>query len=192
MKTIFIVAGFKHSAHEEQYEWMKRYFESLGFTVKTPNIRWNNRTMTDYTHQFINYYNKYKSEVNYILGFSFGAMISLITADKLKPDSLYLCSLSPYFKEDLPTIKKSWRRYIGKKRIEDFESYSGITLAKRISMPTVVFYGTQEAGKYPQLKVRCTETKNLNSNCRLIIAQNAPHEIDYPTYIEAIKSSFTD
>ena len=52
--------------------------------------------------------------------------------EKIKPKMLFLCSLSPYFKEDLKFLKKSWRNGIGKKRIEDLENFSFEELAKDI------------------------------------------------------------
>src|SRR5579872_1101996 len=96
-KLIFIVPGFKHQANEPQYKWMKIYFKSLGFGVKVVPILWDRRVMSQYIEQFKDYYSRNKGDTNYVLGFSFGAMIAMISAPNLHPTRLYLCSLSPYF-----------------------------------------------------------------------------------------------
>lgn len=187
-KTIFIIAGFKHSASEEQYDWMKKYVKTKGFRVKVPEIEWNNRVLTEYVAQFTSYYKKHKTDTNYVLGFSYGAMIALVSASDLDPDKLYLCSLSPYFAEDLGSLKKSWKTYIGQRRLDDFSNYSAISIAKNIEIPTVIFYGQREGEKYPQLKIRCEETHSNIKSSKLVKAKDAPHRIDHPSYVKAIKA----
>ena len=189
-KTIFIVAGFKHKASEEQYDWTREYFTSLGFKVKIPDIEWNNKVMTNYVNQFKNYYRENKTETNFVLGFSYGAMVAFITAVELKPDKLILCSLSPYFGEDLESLKKSWKQYIGHRRVDDFKSYKSKVIAPEITSQTTVIYGSAEGVKYPRLKHRCMEVANTVNKCDLLVAKDAPHKIDYPSYVATIKSVF--
>ena len=189
-KTIFIVAGFKHKASEVQYNWMRDYFKSKGYIVKIPDIEWNKKVMTDYVNYFTDYYNQNKSETNFVLGFSYGAMIAFISAEELNPDKLILCSLSPYFNEDLESLKKSWKKLIGHRRVDDFKNYSSKEITTKIASDTTVIYGSSEGKKYPRLKHRCIEVSDTISKCKLLIAEDAPHEIDYPSYVSTIKSVF--
>lgn len=190
-KTIFIVAGFRHKADEKQYEWMRDFFKSKGYIVKIPDINWSNKVMTDYIDQFTDYYNKNKSDSNAIIGFSYGAMIALISASHTKPDQLILCSLSPYFSEDLGKLKKSWKKSIGRRRADNFKKYKSSEIARIIESRTTIIYGSLEGKRYPQLKKRCVETSIIMPNSELLVAENAPHEIDFPSYVGTIKSIFT-
>lgn len=187
-KTVFIVPGFKHRPSTKCYGWMKDHFSSQGFIVKTVAIDWDRKVMSDYVEQFLMYFHENKSEENHVIGFSFGAMIALISADDLNPDGLILCSLSPYFSEDLCTLKKSWQSFMGQKRILDFANFKSNIITKQIHCKTTVIYGTAEAVMYPQLEVRCKEVAAQVKGCQLKIADGAPHQIDYPSYIETIKS----
>jgi pimeloyl-ACP methyl ester carboxylesterase len=137
--------------------------------------------------QFSAFYIKNKGSKNYVLGFSYGAMIAAITAKDLRPDKLYLCSLSPYFEEDLPYLKKSWRKLDGKRRLKDFTLYNGKKVARSLKMRTVIFYGSTEARKYPRLEYRCEQTARLAPNAKLIVAEKAPHDLNHPIYLQALK-----
>ena len=185
-----MIAGFKHAATEPQYEWMRAFFADRGYTVHVPEIDWNNKVMSDYVRQFSEYFGQHKSDTNHVLGFSFGAMIALITAPELKPDRLLLCSLSPYFSEDLGTLKPSWEKVLGHRRLSDFENFKAKALARQVAAPTTIIYGSHEAKLYPQLKKRCEETAGIITGSKLLVAENAPHEIDFPTYVDVIKSEF--
>lgn len=188
-KTFFIIPGFRHSANEDQYGWLKAHLKSQGFAVKTVEVTWNKTVMTDNVQQFKDFYAKHKADTNYVLGFSFGAMIAAISAPELKPDMLFLCSLSPYFAEDLPTLKPYWRKNVGHRRVTDFESISATDIAKRITSPTTVIYGGGEGIKFPRLKHRCIEAAAQIRGARLLVAPEAPHQIDFPSYQKAIKQA---
>ena len=189
-KTIFIVPGFRHDSTHTQYDWLTPFFQSIGFDVKKFNFKWDHKTMSDFTADFSKYYNKYKSQTNYVLGFSYGAMAGLITANELKPNELILCSLSPYFNEDIEKLKPWWKIYIGIHRSIDFKKFEAIKIAKKIIIPTTVIYGSREGEQYPQLKHRCEEVARLIPNAKLEVADNAPHKIDYPSYVATIKKLF--
>ena len=190
MKKIFIIPGFKQKATDKQFVWLKKFLTTKGFEVSLVPIKWDHRTMSDYALEFENFYNNNKARENYVLGFSFGAMISLISANNLKPDKIYLCSLSPYFKEDISKIAPGALKYIGKKRVVDSLTRSGRKIAKELTVPGVVFYGEKEASLYPQLKIRCEETAKLSRSIKLVIVKDAPHDISNPEYIKQIKAQF--
>lgn len=186
-KTIFIIPGFKEQVSHPRYRWMLTYYEESGFVVRQANITWNNRVMSDYVQEFSEYFRQHKTEENHVIGFSYGAMIAFISASGLAPDSLALCSLSPYFRQDLPHLKSSWKKEVGEMRIRDFEKYEAIKIAQSIKVPTVIFYGSVEGNKYPQLKVRCEEIVRYIAGARLVVVEGAPHDIDHPAYRDAIK-----
>lgn len=189
-KTIFIIPGFRHSAKEKQYAWMRKFFADQGFMVRTIDTTWTRSVMSDNVRQFKEYFAKHSTETNYILGFSFGAMVAAISAPELKPEKLILCSLSPYFAEDLPSLKPYWRKSIGHRRFSDFETFNAKRIAGQISSPTTIIYGSAEGKKYPRLKNRCEKAATDIKGAKLVVASDAPHQIDFPSYIDAIKDAW--
>ena len=122
MKKIFIIPGFKQKATDISFVWLKNFLQKKSFAVSLVPIAWDRRTMADYAEEFEDFYEKNKAKENYVLGFSYGAVITFITAQKLKPKKIYLCSLSPDFKEDLLGMKKWIQHYLGKKRVAEILS----------------------------------------------------------------------
>ena len=115
-------------------------------------------------------------------------MIAFISAPDVDPARLYLCSLSPYFKEDIPTLKNWWKTYMGKRRMNDFAHHKAKAIAKEISCPTRIFCGEAESKKFPTLLKRCEQAERDIKNAQLVIPENAPHEINFPSYVTALKA----
>lgn len=185
MTKLFIIPGFTHKASDQTYAWLKKELSDK-YEIDIVSIDWKRKVMSDYVAEFLAHYQANKAQKNYILGFSFGAMIALLTAQETKPDKLFLCSLSPYFKEDLPKLKTWWKNFMGKRRMLDFKQHSARNAAQNLRMPTTVFIGGKEAMKYPQLLNRCTLTSKNIKQGKLITAPNAPHDIAHPNYQAAI------
>jgi pimeloyl-ACP methyl ester carboxylesterase len=185
-KTFFILPGFKEQASDTQYSWLVSYIENSGWhTIEVP-ITWNQRTLSQNAEDFIKFYDNHKTEQNQILGFSYGAVITLLTAEVLRSDHIYLCSLSPDFKEDIGDMSPWIRKYIGKRRYEDALTRSATNIARNLSIPTTIFYGEIEGNEYPSLKRRCEETATLAKRAKLIVVPNTSHRIDFLTYQKAI------
>lgn len=190
MKTIFIVTGFRQKKDNPQFRWMRPFFKKLGYEVKMFAADWDYHVMSDYVADFKQYYESNKEKTNYVLGFSFGAMIALLSAKDLKPNKLYLCSLSPYFKEDMKVLRPDWQRKIGSRRIQDFRNHSFKQAVKDVSAPTVVLYGEAEGEKFPSLKKRCEAADKSLEKSRLLVVPNAPHQIDHQDYVRVVQSLF--
>jgi pimeloyl-ACP methyl ester carboxylesterase len=147
--------------------------------------------MGDYVKDFEIFYLANKGKKNYILGFSYGAVITFILANVLKPKKIFLCSLSPDFKEDLESMKPWIIKYIGKKRFKDAKTRSAIKIAKELSVPSVLFYGEKEGKAYPKLKKRAEETVKLARNSKLVVVPKAPHDISFSEYKITIMREFS-
>jgi len=148
---MFIIPGFKESITDGSYKSLKKFFESKGYQVKLVPISWNYKTMSDYIKQFEDFYVKHKSDANHVLGFSYGAVVAFSTAEKLGIKKLYLCSLSPDFLEDVTGMQDWIKKYIGIRRLEDCLTRSGREVARKLTVPTVIFYGEKEADEFPQI-----------------------------------------
>ncbi len=188
-KIFFIVPGFKTQAKNNSYKWLVKFLEDRGVGVIKTLVSWNYKTLSENAVEFVEFYNKHKTTENYVLGFSYGAVITLLTANLLKPKMIYLCSISPDFSEDSNSIEPWLKRYIGAKRYADTKTRSGRRIAKELLVPSIVFYGEKEGKEYPSLKNRCEETSRLAKNSKLIIVKNSPHQIDFPEYVNAIKKA---
>ncbi|MFN3188461.1 MAG: hypothetical protein ACK42D_02880 [Candidatus Paceibacteria bacterium] len=186
--TIFLLPGFKTQITDPLYKELVLYINSRGYTVRAVPITWNNRTVSKNAEDFLNYFEKNKGTKNYVLGFSYGAVIAMMTAERTKPKKLILCSLSPDFKEDSEVMPVWLKKYIGKNRCDDTKTRSAKKIAKSLDVETVVLYGEKEGIDYPQLKKRCEDTSQLAVNSKLVVVKNAPHDISFPAYTEAIKN----
>lgn len=187
-KKVFIIPGFKEQASDMQYQGLVSYVKSQGWVpIKVP-VTWNYRTLNQNADDFIDFYNKNKSEKNYVLGFSYGSVIALMTANELIPDKIFLCSLSPDFKEDTKSMSSWIKKYIGKNRYKEALNRSGIKLAKELKVPATIFYGEIEGREYPSLKNRCEETALNAKKANLVVVKNTPHRIDTPEYILSLKN----
>jgi esterase/lipase len=187
IKTIFLIPGFKTQIADAQYQWLVSYLQSKKYVVKPVSITWNYKTVTQNAEEFLHFYDNNKSTQNYILGFSYGAVIALMTENITNPKEIILCSLSPDFKEDTKNMPKWLQSYIGNKRYADTKTRSAHKLAKSIETNLVAMYGEKEGNDYPLLKKRSEETANLATSSELIIVKNAPHDISFPSYQTAIK-----
>lgn len=186
-KTIFLIPGFRTQMSDNHYQWLISYLQSENYIVQVVPITWNKRTVTQNAQEFLTFYESKKTKSNYVLGFSYGAVIALITAHSTKPKKLILCSLSPDFKEDAKAMPNWLKKYIGVHRYADTKNRSAIQLAKALETETVIFYGEKEGKDFPQLKKRSEETAQFAQNSKLVVVKNAPHDISFPTYQVAIK-----
>lgn len=180
--VFFIVPGFKEQATEKQYRWLISYIKKSGWNVVTVPVQWNNRTLSQNAADFTSFYNQHKGTTNYILGFSYGAVITLLSTESIQPTKIYLCSLSPDFKEDSDAMSEWIKKYIGKKRFQDIQTRSALKISQKLSINTTIFYGGAEGEEFPSLKKRCEETAKLAKEAKLVVIPNAPHKIDYPEY----------
>ena len=184
--SFFIIPGFKQKAGNRSFSWLEKFLKGRGFEVVRVPILWERRTMKEYVEDFIEVYKKHQSGENYVLGFSYGAVIALLSANAIKPKKIYLCSLSPDFKEDVSVMKPWLKKYVGKRRIAYSLKTSGREVAKNLEIPSVIFYGEAEVKDYPQTKVRCEETVKLAARSKLVVVKESSHQIDFPAYKIAI------
>jgi hypothetical protein len=129
-------------------------------------------------------YEREKGDYNIVIGNSFGAVVALITAAKIRPDEVILCSLSPFFQED---IGPGWPTKTNTRRL-DISSYSVTQLAaaaQKLSTEFVVMYGEQEVTPLPRLVARVRDTAQaLGVDAKE--APGAPHSFRDEAYVQAI------
>ncbi len=183
-KIAFIIPGFTEDSKEKKYQDIARMFQKRGIKPIIVGIDWKRKVMSDYVAQFLKEAEKCDAKEIYILGFSFGAVISFISSQKINPKTQILCSLSPYFKEDLPHIRARWKNFMGKKRIADFEcNFSAKKIAKSTKCKTYLLAGTEEG---IEVERRFKATGKEIKNCESIKVHGSKHDISNPEYLNEI------
>jgi len=184
-KVAYIIPGYTEYQHGKVYKKIAMLFKSAGIIPIPVWINWKGRkTMTDYINQFYERYNieNRKDDEVYLLGFSFGAFISFVSAVTLKPKTVILCSLSPYFSEDIKYLKKSWK--MGKNKMSDFKNYKFSKLVKSFHSNVFILVGSKE-GSIVLKRARTAHKTTKNS--KLIIIDKAKHNIRQKEYFYAVK-----
>lgn len=184
-KVAFIIPGFGYSPKREEYQSIGKFFQQKAIVPIYVEVNWKYSIISDNVADFVRLLKETKADYKCILGFSFGAFIAYLSATQEKVDTLMLCSLSPYFSEDLSNIKDSWKKYTGKKRIEDFEKISNSKLATKINSETYLLFGTKEG---PEVERRAKNTyDSLKNKKHLIHIDGAKHKLEDERYLKQIK-----
>ncbi|MDP2585762.1 MAG: hypothetical protein Q8P29_02700 [Candidatus Levybacteria bacterium] len=179
-KAIFIIPGFNHLITNKAYREIAKILKKENYFPILVKIPWKNTTILENTKYFLNEYKKIKLKKKYILGFSFGAMIAFIASTKVRSSGLILCSLSPFFKEDLPMLKTMT------KKNKYFYKLSCASLAKKIkSKQILMMYGSQEARSLIR-RVTDTFSRISSANKFLISIYKAEHDIGDKRYLAKI------
>lgn len=184
-KIVFIIPGFYHSSKLKIYQDIAKKFEDQGIKPIILNIPWKKKIMSDYVTYFLKEYTKVNAEKIYTLGFSFGAMISFISSTKVDIDTQILCSLSPYFKEDLSLIRKWWLKSLGKNRTEDFHQFSYKKLSPLIKTKTFLLIGEKETKEI--FHTDNTVFNLLKCKKTLTIVKGSKHDIGDENYLKSIE-----
>ncbi|MDP3987654.1 MAG: hypothetical protein Q8P80_00735 [Candidatus Levybacteria bacterium] len=182
-KTVFVIPGFRHSPTNKAYKEIARILKREGYKPILINIPWKQTTISQNTEYFLKKYKKINTKKKYILGFSFGAMIAFIASTKVSVSGLILCSLSPYFKEDL---SNKWASPITSQRYQDFSNLHCATLAKQIKAKQVLMlYGSREERS---LKKRVNDAFDqiLSTNKYLFSIKETEHNIADKRYLNKI------
>ena len=186
-KIAYIIPGFRESHLKQSgYKKIAGYLEEKGIEPIQIEIDWKYKTparFKDFLAQFLRQYKRPKKDTEvYLVGFSFGAVTAFLAEAKIKPKALILCSLSPYFKEDLEKMRPSWRRWFEKNMTESTYSFS--ELASSISTETFLIVGDQE-------DIECTrrarDARKKIKTAKLFIAKGARHNVSQQGYLKAVE-----
>ncbi|HWC57751.1 MAG TPA: alpha/beta hydrolase [Candidatus Paceibacterota bacterium] len=185
-KIVYIIPGYCQSHLKQKgYNKIAKLFEGHGIQTVHVEMQWkknNPQRFSDYTEQFLRAFKKPKNSKIYILGFSYGATIAFLTAAKTKPNALILCSLSPYFEEDLKDLKQAWVKWFRRNFTQS--DYSFTKLAPKIKSKTYLLVGDKEDAA---CLVRAKDAKRKILNSTLVIAKGAQHNIGQESYLKALK-----
>ncbi len=189
MKTVLFVPGFREDSTSRDYESVFAAIKSNGYKVKFVSINWTRTTIEDWTKQLNEEYSRCNPSETVLAGFSYGSMTAFMAAAGRNPAELWLFSFSPYFSDDMPLMKKSWLANIGHRRTDSFRKLDFTTLAKTVTCKTLIMVGAVEAERYPLIDRRSKLAHKAIAGSRLIIVNNADHDVSDENYIAAIRQS---
>lgn len=181
-KVLFIIPGFGETPKDPPYKKITDMAIKAGYVPQIIPIHWNYRAMSQYIEQARSIIGKTKSDDISILGFSFGAFIAFEISKNIRCKKLFLCSLSPFFKEDLSSVTPTAKYFLGKRRMLDFKQYQ---FPKKTSCFSYFLFGEKEWDA--SLKKMETRLKKLSGEKRLLFVENTSHDIRTPEYLNKIK-----
>ncbi len=185
-KVMYIIPGYKHVPTNKAYIAIAKMLKNQGYRTILVKIPWKQTTISENTAYFLKQYKRIQTKKKYILGFSFGAMIAFIASTKVKTSGLILCSLSPYFKEDIAKVDTDWISSLTTQRYEDFLGLRCSILAKQIKTKQILMlYGAKETGA---LIKRVNKAYNQISSTHkyLFPIQGTEHNIGDKRYLYSI------
>lgn len=184
-KAILIIPGFRQRPTDKAYKEIGKILKNEGYSPILVAIPWKKSTISQNTEYFLKVYKKVEANKKYVLGFSYGAMIALIASTKVAVEGLILCSLSPYFNEDISNTNKNLSSLMAE-RYEDFSKLHCGTLTKKIKAEQILMlYGAEEA---KALIKRVTEAFDQISSeeKHLIRISKTEHKIGDVRYLRTI------
>ena len=183
-RAVYIIPGLGESTKKSVYRKISGLFRDKDIEPIPVDISWKYRTMSDYVEQFRKRYQENFEREVYLFGFSFGAMICFISSIKIKPRMQFLCSLSPYFREDLRDLPSLSRKYFGKKIIKDLGGYSFNGIAKKVESEVVILVGSEE---HKICLRRAREANKRLKNSKLKIIEGVEHDISQEKYLGSLE-----
>ena len=186
-KSIAYIIPGNLESHKKQpsYNKIAILFESKGIVPVHVKIEWKKnkvKSFNDYNQQFLKLYKRPKSTAVYILGFSFGALIAFLTTADTKPEGLILCSLSPYFEEDLVSMRQDWLKYWEK--YFPYDNFSFNKLVKKVKCKTYVIVGDKES---TWSLTRARELNKMIKGSEIFLAKDAEHKINQKEYLKTVE-----
>ncbi len=181
-KTVFIIPGYKHGPKLKAYKEIAKIFIREGYHPILITIPWLNSTISENTEYFLKEYKKINRRKKYILGFSLGAMIAFLASTKVNATGVILCSLAPFFLEDLPKVNG----IVKSRKYKDYSKLGFATLAKQIkSKQVLMLYGAKETKSLIR-RVNATFDKITSADKYLISIKQIEHSIGDRRYLNKI------
>ena len=181
-KTAYIIPGYKENGSEDHYVKLVDVFKRRNIKAVVIKIHWKHRTFSSYVSDVLAEISDAAGK-SILLGFSFGAIVALLIAPLLSLEKLYLCSLSPFFKEDI-TANKVLLKSLGKRRAREMQEISFVDQTRQITCSTNLIVGSEED---PAVIQRTCNAAKLIELSQLSIVDGARHCLCDAAYFCTLK-----
>lgn len=190
-KTVFIIPGVGQRPDMAHYLQIGELFEKQGIAPIYISINWRMRQSIEdcaeeAEKQIQEVLKQKPNDELYFFGFSLGAIIAHILSGHYEAKAQVLCSMSPFFKEDIDHLPFRSRLF------SNLMIYPGSERPKYPNpfaykmMDTHWLIGEKE-GKYFNDTI-LARRKALYPEARLQIVKNARHDVSQPEYLGAVAS----
>lgn len=183
-KIAFIIPGYPYSPRRKEYQTIASYFSKAGMEPVLINITWKTptpRNFNDYLKEIARQTRAYKNCTIYLLGFSFGAILALLAAKKLKPKAIILCSLSPYFTDDIEALPTRWASW-WKKHYKDKLDF--LKLTNGLNSKAFLLVGAKE---HVSVRARAKTAHKQLRHSSLHTVPRVEHKLQDPLYLKAVQ-----
>ncbi len=172
---LFLLPGFRFDCEKQGYQPLLANLKNK-YSIIECDINWKYTTIDNWVEEFLN---KYKvSNIDTVLGFSYGAMTALLASQKAPPKNLILCSMSPFFSEDIAALPNKWIKKTGPKRISVFLKTHFNDISKNDNTNYYLTIGDKELSSWPNMKSRFEKTKDKLSPKQILIIPDNKHEFN--------------
>ena len=179
---LYIIPGFGESPKSSGYKTIIKEAFDAGYEPVPVPIKWERSVFSDWLKTFEEVYSQYPGRKSSVLGFSFGAMIAAVSAKKHTFESIFFCSISPYFKDNLEKIPKTSLSWLGKRRVDDFKKYS---FPRDVNTKALFIMGNED---WPYgLEVIKKRESQWRGSSSLILIDGVAHDISDPKYLKVVK-----
>jgi len=151
LKQAIIAPGWPDTGQEPKYLALEDAFIMQGYSVTILKLAWDKNLMSVWVEQLTKAIDSDADSLT-LLGFSMGAMASLIVSTQVRVSTAIICSSAGYFNEYKPLLTNDdleWAR----KNMADFGQF---TISKLFSGLKVengyIFAGDQELAEWPDFK----------------------------------------
>lgn len=189
MKNLYIIPGCGETEKAQKHQRIMRIAKKLGYNPIVIPVDWEGRksirTCVRDTAREISKHGDTKDAT--ILGFSFGACILALFLEKYHFKKVIFCSISPYFKEDMPLWSPKFLKIIQK----EFKNDPFATSLMKETFPviknqsSVFLVGSKEGevciGRSKRSFALCESKKELN------VIQDAVHNVGNRHYLKRIE-----
>lgn len=183
---LFIIPGFRQKFTDLAWKKLQIIAQKSFKTVILFQPQWNYHTLIDWVEEF-NQLRKLHPHPQIVLGFSFGAMIAYLSCRQLPTEAAILCSLSPYFAEDLSSLKPWWRKAIGRRRLTIFHQTNFSQPSLKGDIQYYLLVGEKEVS---QCFSRYHDAlQKLPQSCGIVVPQ-AGHDIGHENYLASLAELF--
>lgn len=180
-KILYIIPGFGESIKDDGYKRISMFANKNGYKVIPIEVVWKNRTASRWLTQIREVVDLNGHDNATVLGFSFGAYLTILLSQEYKFKKIIVCSLSPYFSDDIKNLPMLAHKILGKRRIENFKQ---IHFPKN-NLTSVVFYIGLEDLDIVINRVK-KAYKVWRGNKEIISIDKVGHEIENESYLQKI------
>ncbi len=180
-KILYIIPGFGESIKDDGYKRISMFANKNGYKVIPIEVIWKNRTASRWLTQIREVVDLNGHENATVLGFSFGAYLTILLSQEYKFKKIIVCSLSPYFSDDIKNLPMLAHKILGKRRIENFKQ---IHFPKNNLTSAVFCIGLED------LDIVINRVKKAykvwSGSKEIIFIEKVGHEIENESYLQKI------